>query len=301
MGMNMWFGTEERMRWIPVPQTGADMSAQAFSASGTLMGGGGYVADSMGTHRNYAWSWSNASAPSMAALMLAYKQGTYGDGLVYFHNPHHYLGNILPAHWADPSRARNDEMPRLIRSREVSLRFGLAAGGDRHNLPIRTTTYDLTPQPIGYPGRQDSLFIPVPPGMDLLIGAIYTRTGTGGVFAAPVDVPGDAGTPTRLPSMSANGAVLLSSMAVQPGALGVRLWVGKEASGASSVTITAMIARLVPSVINSAQALRGPWVPGQGHSGARFIGAPTEVAYNGVGGGQVGFAATLKEVGSWEY
>lgn len=45
----------------------------------------------------------------------------------------------------------------------------------------------------------------------------------------------------------------------------------------------------------------GPWVGGQGHSGCRFDGEPTYIEYTGVNGGQVGYAATFREVGSWEY
>lgn len=43
----------------------------------------------------------------------------------------------------------------------------------------------------------------------------------------------------------------------------------------------------------------GPWYAGEGHSGCRFDGRPTLVNYNGIGGGQVGLAASFKEVGSW--
>lgn len=43
----------------------------------------------------------------------------------------------------------------------------------------------------------------------------------------------------------------------------------------------------------------GPWHTGEGHSGARFVGDPIVVEYNGVDGGQIGIAATFREVGAW--
>lgn len=46
---------------------------------------------------------------------------------------------------------------------------------------------------------------------------------------------------------------------------------------------------------------KGPWMGGQGHSGCRFIGKPTEIKYGPFNGGQVGFAASFREVGSWLY
>lgn len=42
------------------------------------------------------------------------------------------------------------------------------------------------------------------------------------------------------------------------------------------------------------------WSPGLGHSGCAFVGNPTWTATSGVNGGQVGYAATLKEVGDWQ-
>ncbi|HLS00611.1 MAG TPA: hypothetical protein VK054_01300, partial [Beutenbergiaceae bacterium] len=45
----------------------------------------------------------------------------------------------------------------------------------------------------------------------------------------------------------------------------------------------------------------GPkWLPGSGNSGCKFIGNPTWIANSGVNGGQIGYAATLKEVGDWQ-
>lgn len=44
---------------------------------------------------------------------------------------------------------------------------------------------------------------------------------------------------------------------------------------------------------------KGPWVGGQGHSGCRFSGKPTYIANSPVNGGQVQFAASFTEVGSW--
>lgn len=44
----------------------------------------------------------------------------------------------------------------------------------------------------------------------------------------------------------------------------------------------------------------GPWYSGEGHSGCRFVGNPTVVNYNGVGGGQIGLSAIFTEVGAWE-
>ena len=103
---------------------------------------------------------------------------------------------------------------------------------------------------------------------------------------------------------------------------GVWLWVGKTSSGAASVTITSMMARLVKTSdldtgvvygdgfygqfayggalpYRVTKLFKGPWQPGMGHSGCRFIGKPTYIANTGVNGGQVSYSASFREVGMW--
>lgn len=64
------------------------------------------------------------------------------------------------------------------------------------------------------------------------------------------------------------------------------------------IDIWAITARLVR--IGKNPNASGPWIMGQGHSGAVFDSEPTYIEYSGVNGGQVGFAASYREVGSWQ-
>lgn len=302
MGSKMWFGTEGRMRWVDVPQSGADVSPQAWSASGTLMNGGGYSESSFGSHKEYRFAWSGASARRAADIMHSYARGTFGRGLIYFIDPHTSDMNVLPAHWADPSLALGDEAPPLIRSRRLPFSGVPTTNPAPNDLPALTVIYDLTDAAVGFPGAADSLFIPVPPGSSLRIGAIYTATGSGGIFAAPVDAAGTAGTPTLL-TPTAPDATNIVPDEILRGALGVRIWLGKSAAGPATVAVAAITARTLSTLVDTATspARLGPWVGGEGHTGCRFDGKPTLVRYSGVNGGQVGYAATLKEVGGWEY
>lgn len=305
MAGQMWFGTEERARWIPAPKSGADATPQSWLASGTLLGGGGYSFSSFGSHRMYAYAWSDASSRRAAQIMQSYRDGTYGRGLLYFVEPTTYDMNILPKHWADPSLALDDEAPAIIRSFDPELTSIQTSEPMANDLPSRSVRYELNDDrmPIGYPGPENSLFIPVPPGFTLQLGAFYTAEGAGGVFVGAADAPSVASTPTKLEPVGNTDSIIMNTT-VQGGSLnGVRLWIGRDGSGPAAVTIAALVARLVPlakeGVVGPAQ--RGPWVGGQGHSGCRFEGHPTYVTHNGVGGGQVGYAATFREVGSWEY
>lgn len=320
----MWFGTEDVMRWIPTPLSGAEMGAEGAHSEATLLGGGGYSQHSWGSHRMYDFEWGDASSRQAAQLMKSYRDGTYGRGLIHFVDPLTYDLNVLPARWADPSMALGDESSTLV--------YGIdpvdvpTTGRARHDLPVRSAQYDLATVPAGYRGVEDSVFIPIPEGYQLLLGCFYAAVGNAGVYVNEVDDQGNDSAPIRLPALPTDSDFVVNNTVA--GVRGVRLWVGKTAAGAASVTLAAMIARLQPipaaapgstgtgygeepygdgpyggttSDTTDQAIYQGPWIGGMGHSGCKFSAVPSYVANTGVNGGQVGYAITLKEVGSWIY
>lgn len=318
----MWFGTEQSMRWIPTPQSGAEMGAEGAHSEGTLINGGGFSQHSWGSHRVYDFEWPGSSARQAAQLMKSYRDGTYGRGLIHFIDPLTYDLNILPARWADPSMAVGDEGSTLVYGVDP---VGVPTSGrEKHDLPVVSAHYNLNNTPVGYRGVEDSLFIPIPPAHQLLLGAFYTTTGDAGVYITEVPFSGPESAPVRIASIGQDNPFVTNTSIA--GLKGIRLWVGRMSSAAASVTLTAMTARITrPSRTNAGVVLgygegpygegpyggalsaaaeidmRGPWVGGMGHSGCRFSAVPAYVANTGVNGGQVGYAATLREVGSWLY
>lgn len=299
----LWFGTASGgMNWFYTPLKGAEMNPEGWTTGGTLLNGGGYQQNSFGSHRTYTFEWPSSSSREAAALMKAYADGTYGRGLIYFIDPLIYDKNILPAQWADPSMVLDYEGASHVYG--VNPTGSNTANWKTNRLPVRSVTYDLTNVTAGFRGQEDSVFIPIPQGYSLLLGAVYSSTGTGGVFMSPQSSTGTIGSAQKLTSVAAttSGTFLPDSIA-STSAGGVWLWVGKSASGASTVSLTSLIARLVPtsdiSLAVNAYRKIGPWEPGMGHSGCRFIGKPTYIANTGVNGGQVSFAASFREVGSY--
>lgn len=302
MAKNLWFGTEDYMQWVETPLSGAESTPQGWEASGTLLNGGGYASHSWGTHRTYDYTWRNSSAREASQIMQNYRNGTWGRGLIYFHDPLTFDQNILPARWADPSMALGDESMSLVYGQQpvASPTPSFQVNG----LPIQSVTYNVNQTTTGI-NREDSLFIPIPEGYQLRLGAVYTRVGLGGIFATPVQQDGVERSSILLNQVAPDAAVMTPNP-VEVGMKGVRLWIGKSGSGTPTptVTVSAMTARLVKVGSGSVEASRvssGPWIGGQGHSGCRFDGPPTEIKYNRVNGGQVGYSASFKEVGSWEY
>lgn len=298
----MWFGTTDYAQWIDAPNTGADMSPEGWGSTGNLLNGGGWGVGSFGSHKMYAFEWKGSSAPRAAQLMKSYADGTYGRGLLYFIDPLIYELNILPARWADPSMTLGYEGGALIYGKEPQsvTNTSWREGG----FPKNGVYYDLAGVAAGFRGREDALYIPIPEGYRLRLGAVYEYTGTGGVFYNAATATGEVNSSAVRVQPSTFGSANKVGGATISGVPGVWLWVGRSSSAASTLTLRSMCARLTKNTATAAEITRAttaPWIGGMGHSGCRFSGPPTYVATGGAQGGQAGYAASFIEVGSWSY
>lgn len=229
----MWFGTEQKMGWIETPQTGADVSSIGQSANAVLQNGGGTVRNSWDSHKVYQFSWGVGASPSMASLLQAYRNGSYGRGLLYFHDPMFYQTNLLPKRWADPSMAVNFEADPLIPDANPT---AVPVVSTRNNYPVSAAVYSV---PAGYSSQANTSehFIPIPEGMTLILGAVYS-----GQPRIYVRTP--AGITDIIPMGSDAETVVNTVIRNQPWArIGLR-----NTGSASSITITGMTARLAASV-----------------------------------------------------
>lgn len=294
-----FFGTEEKMMWMPTPNRGAQTGGSGWAAEGTTLNGGGFQLNSFGSHRQYIFEWPNTSSAKMAQTMKSYADGSFGRGLIYFLDPLIYTTNILPAMWADPSMGVGQEGASLVYGVDAS---GLPTSGHATNqIPVTSAYYDLSGIAQGWRGKEDAVFLPVPEGFTLHLGAMFNSSGSGGVFYRTQSSSGALGTVTALTPVNASSTEITNAEVQGLTLSGVWLFVGKSASGAGSVTLSSMTARLTSTVSPKPRIKEGPWIGGQGHSGCRFIGKPTEIKYGPFNGGQVGFAASFREVGSWLY
>lgn len=296
-GNRMWFGAMPgRMRWVPAPKSPAEASSQAWNAGDTYLNGGGFERHSWGSHKRYIYEWPESSSREAAQIMKSYRDGSFGKGLIYFIDPLTYDTNILPAQWADPSMTTDLEGGILVEGVEPT--SVPTSGGALNDLPVNSAFFDLNDAPSGYRGDRESLFVPIPEGYTLYLGAFYQATGSGTVSVAPVDSNGNTGTSSQLPATGNLDTSIFSGS--YSGGAGVRIWVGKTSGGAASVTLTGMVARIYETgKTPPTKFLSGPWVGGMGHSGCRFVGVPTLMEHSAVNDGQVSYAASFKEVGMW--
>ena len=311
----MWFGTLDYATWITPPLAGADSSPQSWSADGTDLNGGGWVTGSYNSHRLYQYAWAGTSTQADAQLMRSFADGTFGRGKLYFQEPNIYHTNVLPARWADPSITTDYEGPQLVPGVDPSRTA--TSGFQKYRLPVRSAIFNMqnaTPIPVVGAIELDdtnSVFIPIPEGKQLNIGAFYSAdTYFTGVYVSKISwggtVSGAPGASIRLPHMTNDGVPDMSMpgaspmfpvvMGAEPGIAGVRVWLGRfdTLDPRASVTVAGIHAR----ISNAGEAPGGEpfWLGGQGHSGAKIVGKPTYVTRNGIGGGQIEYAATFREV-----
>lgn len=296
---NLFFGTLDKMDWFPTPLSGAEVSPSGWGADGTLLNGGGFALNSFGSHKRYIFEWPQSSSREVSQLMKSYADGTYGRGLIYFVDPLIYDTNTLPAMWADPSMGIGYEGSSLVYGLEAS---AIPTNGwAQNNLPVQSAYYDLQSVATGWRGTEHAVFLPIPEGYNLALGSFHSQSGAGEVFYREQATNGALGAISVLSGMSNSSSVVVDTVVPGSGIRGVWLYVGKSAPGAGSVTMTAMTARLFRSNRSISEVEAGPWIGGQGHSGCRFVGKPTYINNTGVDGGQVSFAASFVEVGSWLY
>ena len=290
MSEQFYFGTEERMRFMRAPNVGMDSGMHGRSVNGTLYNGMAYADQSVGTHRQYVMEWPPSSSLPEAALMEGYRNRVYGVGPLYFNSPLSYPYNVLAARWAAPAMACGLEGSSMIDQYTPGL--SATSGSATNDLPVNSAFYDLVNAAVGFQ-QADSLFVPVPPGYTAYVGAFYQKTGTGVVAVVPVDLSGANGASVTLTAVANNATNIVPDVFISVS--GLRLWLGKTASGAATVLNAANIVRLYKN--GETPNTAGPWLPGMGHSGCRFVGEPTHITNGGMNGGMVSYAATLVEVG----
>lgn len=296
MSCQMWFGTQNYAGWIDAPLSGASSGAEGWGDDGTYLGGDAYVVQSSNTHKVYIYSWPQSSSREMAQLMQSYRSGTYGRGKLYWVEPTIYDTNVLPAKWADPSITLDYEGPSLVP--DVVATSANTSSFSQNRLPIASAQYNLdfveeSPTLNG----SNSLFIPIPDGMQLNVGAFYSSTDAdAGIYVTPALSGGSqGGSNTRItPKSNTDSSMFSETFTKGSGEAGVYLWIGKDDDVTATVTIAAIHARLSPIGV----VPDGPnyWIGGQGHIGCRFVGTPTYITHNGVDGGQIEYAATFREV-----
>lgn len=278
----MWFGTFHHAEWIECPAVGSDLPARTWGAGGDYLSGGAYEVSAPDAYREYSFAWHDASTIPEMARMNAYRDGAYskapGD-LFYFHDPLSYAVNILPKRWAQPSLMARTGRPWAT---------GEVPGPGVRGLPltgahIKAGTTDPTEPGPGV------LFIPVPEGMRMRIAVNQLRISGDGFCVRRINLDGSPG---GVVNFSSDVASAVDGDTYR----GALVYFKGESNVFGARAVLYPINGSTPTDFKDSS---WAWHSGMGHSGCRFVGAPTYMPTNGVAGGMASYAVTLREVGDW--
>lgn len=265
----MYFGTKERMAWVPCPAINAGISTTRWSATSEYLNGGAAARSSTTSHGDYTFSWAPSSQDDAYAT-LDYFDGLYGPAPYYFLSPFAMETNVLPA-WLAAPRLGAEDAPTLVEDKR----------------PTTTTTPTNT---LGYPTRGATQTLsasdvfrtfdfPVPPGYTFHLGVKGAVSGT-----AALTLNGSAVTPGNVTSM-----VRFTHSTTDP-------WASISASGVGVLTLYAMMAVVLPTGVAPPT---GGFVSGRGNSGVSIKSDPVRTGYSAALD-SVGTTVALIETGGWK-
>ncbi len=277
MAGQMYFGTQARMTWVKCPDTGMGMGRTRWSAEGTYLNGGGFVRESTAGHLIHEMSWNFLTRDQLRAI-TDYREGVYGDGLLYFLDPFQMDRNILPQHWAFPALAGDDGMSLLENERPV-----LAdAPANTLNAPTKTAVYLLDENSV-----TRTVWLPVPDGYSLHVGGLLAGAGTAAVTATP-----DSGSAVNLQNDLTTTPHNYHHRVLSSVGGGVTL----SLTGEGGLNLWCLGAQVLP---DGRTPTTTTFQSGQGTSGSRFVGDPTITGYSAARD-HVALGIRLKETGAWD-
>lgn len=267
MGGQVWFGTENRMTWVPAPMPGVSRSLRKWRTGGQYLNGGRWARSSATGSRQVNLTWPVMTHAEVRKI-TAYLEGTYGTGLLFYSDPF-ADANVLPQWLAVPWLAC-DDAPRLY---ETVAPTQVTTPANTYDYP----TFGAEYQVLG-PGPQFKF--PVPPNTTAHIGFHGTTTGT-----AVVQANGATLTP-----LGVTTSTLTNHTYTAPAEGG---WVTLNVSGNGTLTAYGLH-------MSFGTAPVGPFVKGEGFSGLALAGDPDITGYTSTSTlERQSVSATFDEVGAW--
>jgi hypothetical protein len=281
----MYFGTRNYMQWVVAPKINYEASKRGYVSAAGFVNGGQFVRRSASAAKGYNLSWELKPRDEIRTIN-DYADGVYGTGPIYFLEPFAMDKNLLPQYWATPALGAvdapllagvfDDERPALSPTPLNTLGY-----------PSNAATYTLA---VGT--ELSSVFIPVPPGYSLWVGAHGSRTGTAGVQITPTTGPTTTAAPLDVPLLLATNATRLNTSingdTYRGGIISLK--------GVGTVALYGLMAQVLR---NGTLPATGGFISGQGHSGCSFAEEPTLTNYS-VALDKVGLSVNLVETEGWK-
>lgn len=255
-------------------------------------GGLGSVA-SFGMSRRYDFNFT-AITPDELEPFKRLRMGSYGSGLVYLAHPQAKRRNLFSPHWAEPGLLEVGDWPDIY---DTAPSFG-AVSTNSYDQPLRKATWTITNTNTPPSGSACRFIIPIGPDETLWLGASGAATGTAVVHVDAVKIGGATAGSSLTLLTDTNSTRLNASFAGSSYDYAV-VDFRRTSSASSSLTLTSMLARLLPT--GEAPTTTGNHVHGEGQTGMRFAGdvwaetdliSDPDLSYKSAG-------FSLLEVGAW--
>lgn len=267
----MYFGTKERMSWVPCPAINAGISTTKWGATSEYLNGGAASRFSTASHGDYTFSWAPSSQDDAYAT-LDYFDGIFGPAPYYFLSPFAMSTNVLPA-WLAAPRLAAEDAPSLVRDKRPTATNSPA---NSMGYPTKGAFYTLAAGDVF-----QTFDFPVPPGYTFHLGVKGFVSGT-----AALTLNGSAVTPGNVTS-----AVRFTHSTTSP-------WATISASGVGVLTLDAMMAVVLPT---GTTPPTGGFVSGRGNSGVSLKSNPVRTGYSAaLENASVGTTVDLIETGGWK-
>lgn len=273
----VWFGTANRMSWVPAPVPGVNRSLTKWRTSKQFLNGGQWRRESASGSRQVQLTWPTMTGAEVRAI-TAYLEGTYGPGPYFYSDPFAEQANALPQWLAVPSLAC-DDAPAL--TSVVPTQVTTPANTNSH--PTFGAQYALT-------GTGTTFAFPIPPNTTINFGWKGSVTGTAALKvlgAATLTAPTTTVTPGAVTSTT------LTSYVYTSGSSGG--WFSVQVSGTGTLIAYSMH-------LSFGAAPTGDFVKGEGFSALALDGDPVITGYSAVSGvlDRQSVTANFVEVGAWQ-
>lgn len=266
---SVWFGTEERMQWVPAPSPGVGRSLSSWRVGGKFLNGGSWSKSSATGARTVSLTWPVMTSEKVRKIR-AFLEGTYGSGPFYYSDPFAESTNAAPAWLAAPWLACADA---------PSLR-GKIVRPTKVTTPANTYDYPSYGAQYSTLGAGEvKVKLPVPDGYTAHIGVHGTATGS-----SAMEVNGSAVT-----LLGVTTGTLTNTTVAGPG------WVEFRLNGTGTITLYGIVVRILPTGV---AAPTGPFVPGEGHGGLALSEDPQITGYSSAQDRQA-ITASFEEVEAW--
>lgn len=289
------FGNTLKMVDAPEPDLPFKSDMVGYGESMGFESGGFASKVSQGYSRRYDFAYDIENS-TLLNVFRRFRQGSYGTGLLYFADPFAYRTNLFSPAWAEPGLIEGGDWPTIF---DTVPTFS-SVSANSYDQPLRKATFTIAAAANTAPTKSRSRFlIPIPADMTLRLGVSGAATGTGVVHVEAVNIAAGTTSGSNLTLLTDTSSTRLNASFAGSAYDYIIVDLRRTSAAASTVTITSMLAQLYKTTVTP--TLTGNHVPGDGHTGLRFLDGNMSSAHR-LWLGEERFSSlgfSLVEVGAW--